>query len=66
MTPWAANYGGHQFGHWAGQLGDGRALMLEREILHLDFGGECVASVETSGISLHELGPAPRFSAAVK
>lgn len=25
MTPWAANYGGHQFGHWAGQLGDGRA-----------------------------------------
>ena len=28
MTPWAANYGGHQFGHWAGQLGDGRALSL--------------------------------------
>jgi uncharacterized protein YdiU (UPF0061 family) len=24
----ATNYGGHQFGHWAGQLGDGRALLL--------------------------------------
>ena len=22
------NYGGHQFGHWAGQLGDGRAIAL--------------------------------------
>ena len=28
MQPYAANYGGHQFGHWAGQLGDGRALSL--------------------------------------
>ncbi|MGB3749846.1 MAG: YdiU family protein [Rhodanobacter sp.] len=28
MQPWAANYGGHQFGHWAGQLGDGRAMSL--------------------------------------
>ena len=28
MAPWAANYGGHQFGHWAGQLGDGRAISL--------------------------------------
>ncbi|MGH8032412.1 MAG: protein adenylyltransferase SelO [Luteimonas sp.] len=28
MRPWAANYGGHQFGHWAGQLGDGRAISL--------------------------------------
>ena len=26
--PYAANYGGHQFGHWAGQLGDGRAIAL--------------------------------------
>ena len=25
MQPYAARYGGHQFGHWAGQLGDGRA-----------------------------------------
>src|SRR5690606_40131937 len=28
MIPFAANYGGHQFGHWAGQLGDGRAISL--------------------------------------
>src|SRR6185312_8573444 len=34
MQPWAANYGGHQFGVWAGQLGDGRAISL----------GEAVAS----------------------
>ncbi len=28
MRPWAACYGGHQFGQWAGQLGDGRAISL--------------------------------------
>ncbi|WP_369937842.1 protein adenylyltransferase SelO [Xanthomonas tesorieronis] len=28
MRPYATNYGGHQFGHWAGQLGDGRAIAL--------------------------------------
>jgi serine/tyrosine/threonine adenylyltransferase len=28
MQPWASNYGGHQFGVWAGQLGDGRAISL--------------------------------------
>ncbi len=28
MQPYAANYGGHQFGNWAGQLGDGRVLTL--------------------------------------
>ncbi|SFJ33189.1 protein adenylyltransferase SelO [Olleya namhaensis] len=27
-TPYAMCYGGHQFGHWAGQLGDGRAINL--------------------------------------
>lgn len=26
--PYASVYGGHQFGHWAGQLGDGRAINL--------------------------------------
>ena len=26
--PVATNYGGHQFGHWAGQLGDGRAILV--------------------------------------
>lgn len=25
---YASRYGGHQFGHWAGQLGDGRAMTL--------------------------------------
>jgi serine/tyrosine/threonine adenylyltransferase len=28
MQPYAACYGGHQFGQWAGQLGDGRAITL--------------------------------------
>ncbi|HBC58368.1 MAG TPA: YdiU family protein [Gammaproteobacteria bacterium] len=28
MRPYAMCYGGHQFGHWAGQLGDGRAINL--------------------------------------
>ena len=28
MKPYAACYGGHQFGNWAGQLGDGRAITL--------------------------------------
>ncbi len=28
MQPYASCYGGHQFGHWAGQLGDGRAINL--------------------------------------
>ncbi|MCC6173402.1 MAG: YdiU family protein, partial [Gammaproteobacteria bacterium] len=28
MLPFAARYGGHQFGTWAGQLGDGRAITL--------------------------------------
>ncbi len=32
MQPYAANYGGHQFGHWAGQLGDGRAISLGETI----------------------------------
>lgn len=28
MQPYASCYGGHQFGNWAGQLGDGRAVNL--------------------------------------
>lgn len=28
MQPFACCYGGHQFGNWAGQLGDGRAINL--------------------------------------
>ena len=35
MQPYAARYGGHQFGQWAGQLGDGRAITLA-EVLATD------------------------------
>ncbi|AXT55124.1 YdiU family protein [Aquimarina sp. AD1] len=31
--PYAMHYGGHQFGNWAGQLGDGRAINL-LEVVH--------------------------------
>ncbi|KAI0649278.1 hypothetical protein C8Q79DRAFT_903782 [Trametes meyenii] len=27
-APWSLRYSGHQFGNWAGQLGDGRAISL--------------------------------------
>lgn len=37
--PYAMCYGGHQFGHWAGQLGDGRAINLT-EVTHA---GQCWA-----------------------
>jgi len=50
MQPWAHNYGGHQFGHWAGQLGDGRAMSL----------GEAVtASGERWELQLKGAGPTP-------
>ncbi|MER3464634.1 MAG: hypothetical protein C4329_09780, partial [Chitinophagaceae bacterium] len=32
MKSYAARYGGHQFGNWAGQLGDGRAITLSELI----------------------------------
>jgi uncharacterized protein YdiU (UPF0061 family) len=50
MQPFAANYGGHQFGHWAGQLGDGRAISL----------GEVVnAAGERWELQLKGAGPTP-------
>ena len=50
MQPWASNYGGHQFGHWAGQLGDGRAISL----------GEAVnANGERFELQLKGAGPTP-------
>ncbi len=50
MQPWANNYGGHQFGHWAGQLGDGRAISL----------GEAVtAAGERWELQLKGAGPTP-------
>ncbi len=35
MDPFAMCYGGHQFGNWAGQLGDGRAINLG-EVIDVD------------------------------
>ena len=36
MDPHATVYGGHQFGHWAGQLGDGRAINLGELVVPSD------------------------------
>ena len=50
MRPYAARYGGHQFGHWADQLGDGRAITL----------GEVTATDGTSWeLQLKGAGPTP-------
>ena len=50
MEPHAACYGGHQFGNWAGQLGDGRAISL----------GEVVnAEGERWEVQLKGAGPTP-------
>ena len=47
--PWASVYSGHQFGVWAGQLGDGRALCL----------GEIETAVGPQEIQLKGAGPTP-------
>ena len=47
--PRASVYSGHQFGHWAGQLGDGRALML----------GELDTPVGVQEVQLKGAGPTP-------
>ncbi|MBK0403727.1 YdiU family protein [Adhaeribacter sp. BT258] len=50
MQPYAACYAGHQFGNWAGQLGDGRAITL----------GEWVAlNQKTFELQLKGAGPTP-------
>ena len=49
MQSWAANYGGHQFGHWAGQLGDGRAISL----------GEVIREGKRWELQLKGAGPTP-------
>jgi uncharacterized protein YdiU (UPF0061 family) len=50
MAPYATCYGGHQFGNWAGQLGDGRAITL----------GEVVnARGEHWSLQLKGAGPTP-------
>lgn len=50
MQPIATNYGGHQFGHWAGQLGDGRAITL---------GEAMTATGERRELQLKGAGPTP-------
>ncbi len=50
MHTYASAYGGHQFGHWAGQLGDGRAISL----------GELInAAGERWELQLKGAGPTP-------
>ncbi len=49
MDPFAMCYGGHQFGHWAGQLGDGRAINL----------GELKTSTGHWTLQLKGAGPTP-------
>ena len=50
MEPYSSCYGGHQFGNWAGQLGDGRAINL----------GEVVnAKGERWALQLKGAGPTP-------
>ena len=60
MTPYATCYGGHQFGHWAGQLGDGRAINLgevinqqgERWALQLKGAGQTPYSRRADGLAV--------------
>lgn len=49
IVSYAMNYGGHQFGHWAGQLGDGRAINL----------GEIMTDQGIQTIHLKGAGPTP-------
>ena len=49
MEPFAMSYGGHQFGNWAGQLGDGRAIAL----------GEVVNGDDRYTLQLKGAGPTP-------
>ena len=60
MKPYAQCYGGHQFGHWAGQLGDGRAINLgetinaagEHHILQLKGAGPTPYSRTADGLAV--------------
>ena len=60
MDPYATCYGGHQFGHWAGQLGDGRAINLgeivnrrgERWALQLKGAGPTPYSRNADGLAV--------------
>jgi serine/tyrosine/threonine adenylyltransferase len=60
MDPFAMCYGGHQFGSWAGQLGDGRAINLgevvnargERWMLQLKGAGPTPYSRTADGLAV--------------
>ena len=43
------NYGGHQFGNWAGQLGDGRALSLG-EVIGVDISTKTTYELSTTNV----------------
>lgn len=57
--PLATVYSGHQFGVWAGQLGDGRALLLT-ELQTAD--GPCEYGVRPAPLSWISQGPSDRKS----
>ena len=60
MQPYAMCYGGHQFGQWAGQLGDGRAINLgevvntknEHWTLQLKGAGKTPYSRQSDGLAV--------------
>lgn len=60
MEPFAMCYGGHQFGSWAGQLGDGRAINLgevvtsdnTRQVLQLKGAGLTPYSRSADGLAV--------------
>ena len=47
--PYAQNYGGHQFGSWAGQLGDGRAITLGDVASPVDSGSRFELQLKGAG-----------------
>jgi len=60
MKPYAMCYGGHQFGQWAGQLGDGRAInlgelsskQLGRQTVQLKGAGKTPYSRHADGVAV--------------
>ncbi len=54
MEPYASCYGGHQFGHWAGQLGDGRVINLG-ELVN-DAGERWVLQLKGAGLTPYSRG----------
>ena len=60
FNPYSMVYGGHQFGHWAGQLGDGRAINIaemstpddQSWVLQLKGAGETPFSRSADGLAV--------------